>query len=487
MQVPQVSLGQRRLSVATLLGDPSTDNEMHRFGSVPSNLQTFPYQNIASFPMYNSPYPYSIPGRPLSVTSTYPYQIPRHLSSHTPNPQMNWGRRTSAFYPAPSPDPSEYLYTHRPFVRSASLPPQSIKHLDSPLKGQKGSINSVSQISNGKNNVEKVQLANKIDLEEITLSKKSQDAYIGLNIELLPESLDQDVVVVVQRVTFGGLCHKDGRIKRGDRILKVNGYRVKDFDKTIENLRQPNVTLTVARITREFKREHLRPITCSLFGYKPAFKPSKSVTAFPKGTPRLVKGVDEAKLEVEMISLCRRLGKVRTGSKKTQWHIYNVDKQEYISGNKDNHTIRKHQKKATKQQGEAKKQTPKGQHIDTQHKVLDKPLGKKPTTPLKAPNHSNTSNSMRMPVFRPAPIVQPYRYWVPAVPTPHFNPMIQMQQAPFSYPPYPNGGIFPQRMGYPRTRHSTVPDYFRQGKESGSLKRSPIEQRSSNAVEETLL
>ena len=196
----------------------------------------------------------------------------------------------------------------------------------------------------------KIKLANKLELEEITLSKKSRDSYLGLVVELLPESLDQDAVIVVHRVTVGGLCQKDGRVKRGDRILKVNGYRVKDFDTSLENLRQLNVTITVARVTKEFRNEHLRPVSCSLFGYKPTLKPSKVKTSFPMNTPRQVKGVNEAKLEVEMISLCRRLERVPTGSKKAQWHIYNVDKDEYIALNKDKQTIKKYQKKATKQQ-----------------------------------------------------------------------------------------------------------------------------------------
>ena len=485
MQIPPVSPA-RPLSMPSSNGVQTTNNDMHYFGSVPTNLQVFTYQNLPIIPLYHDPNQCSFPGRPMSVQSTYSYQIPRASPSNPLSAQMNWDRRTSAFYPAPSPDPSEYLYTHRPFARSASLPPQGIQELHSPLKGKNVSVNSILKTSDSKNNIEKVQLANKIELEEITLSKKSHDTYIGLIIELLPESLDQDVVVVVQKVTFGGLCQKDGRLKRGDRILKVNGYRVKDFDTTIQNFRQLNVTITVARIMREFKRAHLSPITCSLFGYKPALKPSKAVTSFAKGTPRLVKGVDEAKLEVEMISLCRRLEKVRTGREKVQWHTYNVDKQEYVSRDKNNRTIRINQKKATKHQDEeVNKHVPQVQHLDTQHKLLDKAL----TTPkeLKAAYHKTTTYYLHTPIYRPVSLMQPCIYWAPAVPMTHFDPFMQMKQMPLNHPPFPNKGIFPQSMSYPRNRHKSVPYYFRQGKGNGSLKKSPIKQRSSNVVEETLL
>ena len=477
IQAPRVPLG-RRFSLASLNGVQNSIDEKHHFGSVSANIQSFPYQNVASLPMYYDPYQYTSPGRPMSVQANYSYQIPN--PSFSLNPEIHRGRRNSAFYPVPSTDSSEYLYRHRPFVRTASLPPLSIRKLDSPLMRKNMSISGTSQTGNGSKNAKKVQLTNKIELEEITINKKSNDAFLGLIIEFLPGSLDQDISVVVQRLTFGGLCQKDGRIRRGDRILKVNGYRVKDFDTTIEFLREPNITLTVARATREFKRAHLRPISCSLFGYKPALKPSKAVTAFPQGPPRLVKGIDEAKLEVEMISLCRRLEKVRTGSKKVQWHIYNVDKQQYISHNKDKRTKRKHQKDAIKQ--------PQDDHVkkqlsQAQHKIIDDPFENKQASRImpKAAYHGNTPYSKPIPVFRTVPIMQPYSYWAPTVPATQLNPIMQMKQIPTTHSPYQNSG------GLPRNRRSSVPYYFREGKENDSVKKSPIKQRSSCIFEETLL
>ena len=452
---------------------------MQRFGSVPANLQTIPMRNVPGIPLYTSHYPYSYPNRPLSAHSNYAYHVPTALPSQPQTPQMSWGRRSNAFYPVSSP--TSYFHTGVPVTRSASYP---IQHVDSSLQRRQSMPVDPAQNSDQSNNaVGKIKLANKLELEEITLSKKSRESYLGLVIELLPESLDQDVVIVVQRLSVGGLCQKDGRLKRGDRILKINGYRVKDFDTALENLRQPNVTITVARVTKEFKREHLRPVSCSLFGYKPTLKPSKVKTSFPMGTPRQVKGVNEAKLEVEMISLCRRLEKVRTGSKKAQWHIYNIDKAEYVARNKDKQSIKKYQKKATIQQSTKPKKNVLKVHLEAELNPLEEPLSKKPSSPSKLPKaayHSNNmSHPVHMPIYRTVPVMQPQRYWVPPIPHMQYNPMMEVRHS------YQNGGFFPQRVGYPSSRRTPIPEYFRQARVQAE--RSPMKKRGSVSVEETLL
>ncbi|KAI6653356.1 hypothetical protein LOD99_3576 [Oopsacas minuta] len=488
-QVSATSLTQHGVSIPNLHQDMLVGNEMQRFGSVPANLQTLPFQNIPSIPVYTNSYPYNYPSRPLSAPSSAAYQIPTPIPTHLQHPQMNWRRPTSAFYPVSSPN--DYFYTGIPVTRSASYPLQHTTQ--SPQRRHSMPVNKGSTSDESNNNVKKIQLANKLELEEVKLNKKSREAYVGLVIEVLPESLDQDVILVVQRVTVGGLCQKDGRIKRGDRILKVNGYRVKDFDSAMENLRQPNVTITVARVTKQFKREHLRTVSCSLFGYKPSLKPSKTTTVFSSGTPRLAKGVNEVKLELEMISLCRRLERVKKGSKKSKWHSYNVDREEYLSRNTDSNVIKKHQKKATKQQGtDVKKRALKVQKVEPERKVLDEPLSNKPITPSKRPkaayNSNNISNPTHLQVYRTMPVMQPQRYWVPTVSSPQYNPMYQIRQVPINYSPYQNGGVYQQKMRYPKTRRTPIPEYFKQGNSQAStMKRSPISKRSSSGVEETLL
>lgn len=479
VQISLTSLGQQHgMSIPNLQTDLRLANQIQRFGSVPANLQTIPMRNVPSIPLYPSHYPYNYPSRSLSAHSNYPYQVPIALPSQPQIPQMNWGRRNSAFYPVSNPNP--YVYSGVPVTRSASYPIQHVE--SSPSRRQSMTWNPALNSDQSSNSGGKIKLANKLELEEITLSKKSRDSYLGLVVELLPESLDQDAVIVVHRVTVGGLCQKDGRVKRGDRILKVNGYRVKDFDTSLENLRQLNVTITVARVTKEFRNEHLRPVSCSLFGYKPTLKPSKVKTSFPMNTPRQVKGVNEAKLEVEMISLCRRLERVPTGSKKAQWHIYNVDKDEYIALNKDKQTIKKYQKKATKQQStKPKKNVPKV-HLEAELNLLEQPLSKEPKSPPELPKaayHSNnTSHPVHLPMYRPLPMMQPQRYWVPPVPHMQYD-LMQIRH------PYQNGGFFPQRVGYPSNRRTPIPEYFRQG--SVQAKRSPMKKRGSVSVEETLL
>ena len=476
VQISPDSLGQSNPNLHT---DFRLVNQMQRFDSVPTNLQTHPMRNVPSVPMYTNNYPYNYPSRPLSAYSNYAYHVPTMLPSQPQTPQLSWGRRNSAFYPVSSP--STYFYTGVPVTRSASYPIQHVEN--SPQRRQSMSVNPAQNSDQLNNILGKVKLANKLELEEITLSRKSRESYLGLVIELLPESLNQDVVIVVQRIAVGGLCQKDGRLKRGDRVLKVNGYRVKDFDNTLENLRQPNVTITVARVTKEFKKEHLRPVSCSLFGYKPTLKPSKVKTSFPTGTPRQVKGVNEAKLEVEMISLCRRLEKVRTGSKRAQWHIYDVDKEEYIARNMDKQSIKKYQKKATIQQRTIPKNNTPRAKLEAELNPLEEPLSKKPRSPSKLPkaayNSNNMSHPVHMPIYRTVPIMQPQGHWVPPTPHMQYNLMMEMRH------PYQNGGFYPQRVGYPSNRRTPIPEYFRQG--SAQAKRSPMKNRGTASVEETLL
>ena len=439
-----------------------------RFGSVPANLQTIPIQRVISVPAYAGQYPYTPPSRPSSQFSyhmpTYPINVPVSCP-------IAWGRRASAFYSTPSPNGSESTYsTSQMIPLSYTNPPNFMigsRKLNGAFHG--------SALSSNENKVTKIQLANKLELEEITLRKKSESDFIGLIIEVLPESLDQDVILVVSRIISGGLCQKDGKLQHGDRILKVNGHRIKDMDTTMEHFRSPNITLTIARATKQFKRDNIRIVSCNPLGHKPLPKGTKKLTTFIQGTPRMAKGVNEAKLEVEMISLCHRLERVRTGIKKAQWHLYNIDKEEFMSKNNDEKSIKNHKKKATKDQS-AKKKRSKSNEL--QLKVLDKPLSKQPNEA-----NENESNN-QMPTYQPpVRVVQPYPYWVPL--SHPVQPMMgTMPHATMPYPSFQNGSVYPQRFA---ARSNSLPNPARLPIETGSSKASPNAIRRSSVYEETLL
>lgn len=387
--------------------------------------------------------------------------LPSHLQLSSQTLPRNIGKNTSHAKLNPSSDLCSSLPdSHRMLNRRHSMPNQ-LNSIMSP-----NSSRPSSQVTTLNTDVFsslipiKILLSNNIELEEVTLRKKDmQNDFLGLILEVFPETIDSNAIVSISRITPGGLCSKDGRLKKYDRFLKINGYRVKDFEGALEQLRKNNVTLTVARATDKFLDEHIKSFTCSLFGRRPSLRPTRSRTYFENGSPRIVNGVDEARLEIEMIIYMRRVEKIRKGNKKVQHDLYNLDDDEYFFADHSKVTIRGHKRKSFLGSNQYNR-TSDG------YRILDEPfhVGMAHKNLINTPYrgyYTSSNEYLRMQNQKPLYHNSYYnshnnRYSCaqPAHESGYFKSYGQMYSStysrslPFNYPPYHNGYLPPQKL-YP--------------------------------------
>lgn len=179
----------------------------------------------------------------------------------------------------------------------------------------------------------RLKLVSGIELEDVTICKQSEQDYLGLSLEIQVDENDDNIQIYIERIEPGGLISQEPKLKRGDRIMKINGYTIKDFDHLMQCLALPVLNFTLARSSRDFYRRSTRSIKCMPFRFGRYYcdiMSDKFDPVYRKGDiPQILKGIDETNLEIEMIKYCKHIEKVKKGKKHANWHIYNWDNQEF--------------------------------------------------------------------------------------------------------------------------------------------------------------